>query len=287
MEVDPKLDQAAHAMWRDCQRISQLILHAGTKRLLSLRWHGIPLSDLLHSFSRLRQILAGAPQCSTNPHGFEQLRYTHPRTTIVSAPVPTVWHLPEIVSMPWYDSTAAGKILERNAPFIIQEYRSAAPEMYAHPDTSEVVRSGSWHSLFFFGAGGDVAALTRECFPQTIRAIESLSPCRNFGFAALFRTTAPTHFVRHTGSANVRLRHQLCIEIAPDTEAFLEVGTERRHWELGKCLIFDDSYPHELHHVSGGPRVVLAVDSWHPDLNSAEREVLSNTVFKTFGKIAR
>ena len=70
-------------------------------------------------------------------------------------------------------------------------------------------------------------------------------------------------------------------------EGYLEVGDERRSWSEGKCLVFDDSYPHEVRHIAGGPRVVLAMDAWHPALERGEIEVLSHPIFTQFGKVQR
>ena len=40
----------------------------------------------------------------------------------------------------------------------------------------------------------------------------------------------------------------------------------RKEWREGKVLVFDDSYEHEVFHGGLGPRVVLIVDVWHPQL---------------------
>jgi aspartate beta-hydroxylase len=52
------------------------------------------------------------------------------------------------------------------------------------------------------------------------------------------------------------------------------VGTETRWWEEGKCLVFDDSFDHEVWNLSHKPRAVLLVDFWHPDLMPAELRAL-------------
>jgi aspartyl/asparaginyl beta-hydroxylase (cupin superfamily) len=42
------------------------------------------------------------------------------------------------------------------------------------------------------------------------------------------------------------------------------VGTDVRSWEDGKCLIFDDSYEHEVWNTTSERRIVLLVRFWHP-----------------------
>ena len=53
------------------------------------------------------------------------------------------------------------------------------------------------------------------------------------------------------------------------------VGGERRTWELGKALVFDDSIEHEVWNDSDVPRAVLIFDIWSPYLSPAERALVS------------
>ncbi len=46
----------------------------------------------------------------------------------------------------------------------------------------------------------------------------------------------------------------------------MRVGNETRMWQEGRCLIFDDSWEHEVWNDSNSDRVVLLVNFWHPDL---------------------
>lgn len=39
-----------------------------------------------------------------------------------------------------------------------------------------------------------------------------------------------------------------------------------REWKVGECLIFDDSFEHEVWHDGSTDRVVLICDLWHPDV---------------------
>merc|ERR1719230_2228141 len=44
---------------------------------------------------------------------------------------------------------------------------------------------------------------------------------------------------------------------------FLRVGSERRQWEEGKWLLFDDAYEHEVLHRASEARYVLSVHMLH------------------------
>jgi aspartyl/asparaginyl beta-hydroxylase (cupin superfamily) len=54
----------------------------------------------------------------------------------------------------------------------------------------------------------------------------------------------------------------------------------RREWQEGEVLLFDDSFEHEVFHDGVGPRVVLIVDVWHPQLTA---EGLREQVRRDFG----
>jgi aspartate beta-hydroxylase len=46
-------------------------------------------------------------------------------------------------------------------------------------------------------------------------------------------------------------------------------------WQEGKCLIFDDTYIHEVHNKNENRfRTILLLDIWHPDIKVEEREAI-------------
>jgi aspartate beta-hydroxylase len=50
----------------------------------------------------------------------------------------------------------------------------------------------------------------------------------------------------------------------------MRVADEARTWHEGKCLLFDDTYEHEVWNKSQRTRVILLLDIWHPDLTEIE-----------------
>jgi aspartate beta-hydroxylase len=54
----------------------------------------------------------------------------------------------------------------------------------------------------------------------------------------------------------------------------IRVGGEARTWGDGCCIIFDDSFEHEVWNESAHERIVLIVDVWHPDLSDDEVKLL-------------
>ena len=52
------------------------------------------------------------------------------------------------------------------------------------------------------------------------------------------------------------------------------VGFERRQWQVGQLLCFDDTIEHEARNDSDELRVVLIFDVWNPLLSAAERDMV-------------
>jgi aspartate beta-hydroxylase len=116
--------------------------------------------------------------------------------------------------------------------------------------------------------------------PSTMEVVRSMPLADTVTFSTL---AAGTRLIPHYGPTNIKLRHQLCIENAKGAQ--IRVGEEWRSWEQGKCLVIDDSFNHEVVHGGNHRRVVLLVDSWHPELSLTERTFLQN-LFKIWGSTA-
>ena len=89
-----------------------------------------------------------------------------------------------------------------------------------------------------------------------------------------------THIKPHCGPSNHKWRFHLGVIVPSGGTTSIRVGDpealdSRRPWEEGKVIMFDDSYEHEVFHegLGQGPRVVLIVDVWHPEVvDEAGRE---------------
>ena len=94
---------------------------------------------------------------------------------------------------------------------------------------------------------------------------------------AMFSVLEPkTHIPPHHGETNARLVAHLPL-IVPDG-CWIRVGYERRRWEVGKLIVFDDTIEHEAANESDEIRVVLVFDVWNPRLEVAEREMARRVI---------
>ena len=140
---------------------------------------------------------------------------------------------------------------------------------------ASLVASGTWreYPLLCGDQAGTSYAANRAACPVTMRVLES-HPCallcaKNGVGESLFSRLTPGSKLRpHCGSTNTRLTCHLGLRVPAGCT--LMVGGVSRGWEEGRCVVFDDSFEHEVsHHGPVGDtsvdRVVLLVNFWHPD----------------------
>jgi aspartate beta-hydroxylase len=133
----------------------------------------------------------------------------------------------------------------------------------------------AWTVYPFWHMGVDVEEVTRRC-PRTSAVISSLPRlCVEYPWGdALFSAQGPRSGLRpHCSVDNLRVRCHLGVRIPAGTG--IRVGAQTRTWSEGRCLLFEDSYEHEVWNRSDERRIVLIVDFWHPDLTAIEIRALT------------
>lgn len=174
------------------------------------------------------------------------------------------------------------------AAAVEQQLSAIAEDLAALERTGHLRRA--FHTVWpDFTAAGEWAALWISLYGEVHE--DNARLCRNttaaldvvegksgwIGFSAL----APGSHVRpHCGVTNAKLRCHLPVELKAGGSR-IRVGDSVRHWELGRLLVFDDSYEHEVWNDSAARRVVLIVDVFHPDLTGEEREFLTELEART------
>lgn len=199
---------------------------------------------------------------------------------------------PGLGNRPWHDAriNAAARILEENFATIrdeamqlgdasIVDYSKAAgpwrswrkPWTMLRPDA----KPGTWTLYLLYHMGVSVEDVMGKC-PRTHAIVNALPRAcldytwGDFVFSAM---NGGAHLRAHCSIDNLRVRIHLGITIPPGCS--IRVGMETRTWEEGKCLMFEDSYEHEVWNRSGSRRVVFIADLWHPDLTGIEVRALT------------
>ena len=104
------------------------------------------------------------------------------------------------------------------------------------------------------------------------RIPEAVGCAMSGGGESLFSCLAPgTHLRAHCGSTNARLTCHLGLLVPGG--ATIRCGTEAREWAEGECIVFDDSFEHEVWHEGSADRVVLLINFWHPMLPPDKRRI--------------
>jgi beta-hydroxylase len=128
-------------------------------------------------------------------------------------------------------------------------------------DAAALSRDAGW-KIFPLVAYGLRSQPNIDLCPETwriLRAIPGLT-------TAMFSILEPGKRIPpHRGPYNGVLRLHLGLIVPEPRERLtMRVGAERRHWQEGQALIFDDAYEHEASNESAGVRVVLFVDFEKP-----------------------
>ena len=144
--------------------------------------------------------------------------------------------------------------------------------------------AGRWRVFHLFNQGVKVRE-NCQCCPETVRHLESLQGFMKgnvFGNAMFSSLEPGSHIETHTGPCNYRLRCHLPL-VVPEGYC-MRVGECAISWQVGKMLIFDDSYVHTVWHSqtrsNAQKRVLLIFDIWHPEVDGRERELI-NYIFQS------
>jgi ornithine lipid ester-linked acyl 2-hydroxylase len=137
-------------------------------------------------------------------------------------------------------------------------------------------------NLLFFGYGVRFKRNCEEC-PETTAIIESIPGMKTAFFSILY---PGTHIPPHRGFYNgvLRLHFALVVPIKKEN-CTIRVGSKIRSWESGRCLIFDDTYEHEVRNDTNQLRIVLFVDFkrplplWMHYINSMILEFIQRTPY--------
>lgn len=188
---------------------------------------------------------------------------------------PQYLFVPDLPDAPWIDPAGFPWVAEIEAgfPAVAEELagllaQPGAFASYAQPGRPTLHDAGDW-TMFYLTSPSTFQVIEehRARAPRTyelLRRVPRLDP----GFVAFSCLAPGTHVIPHCGHTNAKLRCHLGIQIPPGCR--IRVGSEIRTWSEGRCLLFTDSYEHEVWHDGDAPRYVLTFDVFHPELSDEE-----------------
>ncbi|KAJ8736476.1 hypothetical protein PYW08_007132 [Mythimna loreyi] len=188
----------------------------------------------------------------------------------------SLYNVDRLKSQPWWNIEQTpylnlARALEKSWKEILKEGETA--KALYEQEKEGLKERGEWSQLDLFVRGQEVPNRCKRA-PVTcaiVRSEVAAAGCRR-GQVKFSAMEAGTHVRPHVGPTNCRLRMHLGLSNTKDT--YIRVDQETRQWQVGKTLMFDDSFEHEVWHNGTGTRLVLIVDVWHPALTPAERRTL-------------
>eukprot|EP00947_MAST-08B_sp_MAST-8B-sp1_P005367 g5367.t1 len=220
-----------------------------------------------------------------------------------------MFYLPGLDQKPLHDREDFewARTLELAMPTIRDEYFAAlsSGSPAANPagdyDTAkeqpdQMLHTGDWRWHSLITAGKKQQEFQQLC-PTTTTILESIPDLQldtPFSYA-FFSALAPgARIAPHAAPCNIRLRCHLPLFVPDDAApgaCGMRIAGEEVEWKEGECLIFDDSYVHEVWYDAPAsdaasdaasntatplPRVVLLFDVWHPGIHPQERREITD-----------
>jgi beta-hydroxylase len=129
------------------------------------------------------------------------------------------------------------------------------------PDQKRISKGDHWKTFAFYVFRHRVDDNCVRC-PTTARLLDALPDLQNAWFSIL----APHyHIPAHKGPTKAIIRCHLPLMVPKDSEnCWLRVDDQICHWREGECLVFDDTYEHEVYNNTDETRVVLFLDFDRP-----------------------
>lgn len=135
------------------------------------------------------------------------------------------------------------------------------PERFFMPWLETGVYEGDGWRIFPLFIDGPSIVLEHLCHrnvqlcPETVEIIRRIPGMWLGGFSVLYPAT---HVKTHRGDARGVVRCHIGLVVPRDCA--LRVGGEIRPWSEGRCLLFDDTVPHDAWNHASSRRIVLIVD---------------------------
>ena len=129
------------------------------------------------------------------------------------------------------------------------------------PDQARISKGSNWKTYALFIFGQRVADNCQAC-PQTAAVLASLPGLQNAWFSIL----APGyHIPAHRGPTRALVRCHLGVRVPQQFErCWIRVDDQVYHWREGECVLFDDTYEHEVLNDTAEFRAVLFLDIDRP-----------------------
>lgn len=144
----------------------------------------------------------------------------------------------------------------------VLERRDKIPAFHElSPDQARISKGRDWKMFVLYGFGRWAQRNAAHC-PETERVLRQIPGLRNAFFSIL---EPQYHIVPHRGVTKGVLRCHLALKVPQAREnCWIRVHDQYLNWEEGRCMVFDDTFEHEVGNETDETRVVLFLDVDRP-----------------------
>lgn len=165
-------------------------------------------------------------------------------------------------AFPWTRALSAHWEAIRDEAAAVLRHRDAIPALREiAPDTSLIAVDDKWQSFFLWGYGFKSERNAAHC-PVTARVVEQIPGL----ISAFYSIHAPgLHIPRHYGPNKGMLTCHLALKVPREaSRCRIDIDGQNHVWSEGECLVFDDTYFHEVWNDTGDDRVILLIHFERP-----------------------
>ena len=162
----------------------------------------------------------------------------------------------------WVETLESNWLTIRQELETVLQYRDQLPNFQdLSTDQYSITQDNLWKTYLFYGFGIKAQKNCQRC-PETTRLLEQIPGMKTAFFSILL---PHKHIPRHRGVYKGVVRCHLGLKIPQaQSNCRMQVGEETFYWKEGKCVIFDDTFQHEVWNDTDEVRVVLLLDFVRP-----------------------
>jgi beta-hydroxylase len=189
---------------------------------------------------------------------------------VLLRPVQVLMHRASLVGdTPVFDNARFDWLpgLEASWPDIRRELDRVLPHAADIPNFQDISAENRvltdddrWKTFFFHAWGIRIDSNCERC-PATAAALARVEGMTSAFYSILL---PGKHIPPHKGPYAGVLRCHLGLVVPDEQLCRIRVGDRVAHWHEGQCLVFDDTFEHEVWNESDGIRVVLFIDIARP-----------------------
>lgn len=165
-------------------------------------------------------------------------------------------------TLPWVREIESDWRLIREELDAVMTYRDQIPSFHEIiKEVSTITTDDDWKTFFLMGVGLETGENARRC-PNTMKVLQKIPGITT----AMFSILSPgKHIPPHRGPyAGVLRLHMGLLVPEPREKCRIRIADKCYAWEEGRCMVFDDTFNHEVWNDTAGYRVVLFVDFKRP-----------------------